>query len=281
MRVVYSELMNAPAQGYSPSAAKPAAVMAAWLGQWPGLQVRPPRLATREDLYRAHEPAFVDGVLGLKLCNGFGTRSAQVAASLPYTSGALLTAARWALEDRGIVAAPVSGFHHARWDEAAAFCTFNGLMVTALALRAESPALRVGILDYDYHYGDGTDDILDRLGRDGIVHVTAGADWQAGSDAGAFMDNIPKDLARLGDCGIVLYQAGADPHVDDPLGGFLTTAQLALRDWRVFSGLRARGIPVAWDLAGGYQNPLSKVVAVHVNTMRAAIEAEGYECRLT
>ena len=89
------------------------------------------------------------------------------------------------------------------------------------------------------------------------------------------MDAIPGHLEQLAGCGIVLYQAGADPHVDDPLGGFLTTAQLALRDWRVFDGLSQRGIPVAWDLAGGYQDPLSKVVAIHVNTMRAAVEAEG------
>lgn len=274
MRVVYSELMNAPAQGYSPSAAKPAAVMAAWLAQWPQLQMRAPVPVSREDLCRAHDPSFVDGVLSLNLPNGFGTRKAEVAASLPYTSGAMLTAARWALEVGGAVAAPVSGFHHASWDEAHGFCTFNGLMVTALALRAERPGLRVGILDYDYHYGDGTEDILGHVGRDGIVHVTAGEDWREGCDARAFLENIPNDVAKLADCDLVLYQAGADPHVDDPLGGFLNTPQLALRDWRVFAGLKERGISVAWDLAGGYQNPLSKVVAVHVNTMRAAIEAE-------
>lgn len=275
MRVVYSEQMNAPAQGYSPSAAKPAAVMAAWRAQWPELQVRLPVPVSREDLRRAHNSDFVDGVLSLRLPNGFGTHRAEVTASLPFTSGALLTAARWALEAGGAVAAPVSGFHHASWDDAQAFCTFNGLMVTALALRAERPGLRVGILDYDYHYGDGTEDILDHVGRDGIVHVTAGADWREGCDAQSFLENITNDLVRLADCEIVLYQAGADPHIEDPLGGFLTTPQLALRDWRVFAGLRERGVPVAWVLAGGYQTPLSKVVSIHVNTMRAAIEAEG------
>ena len=267
--------MNAPAQGYSPSAAKPAAVMAAWQAQWPQLQVRMPMPASRRDLCRAHDSDFVDGVLSLRLPNGFGTHRAEVMASLPFTSGALLTAARWALEAGCAVAAPVSGFHHASWDEAQAFCTFNGLMVTALALRAERPGLRVGILDYDYHYGDGTEDILDHVGRDGIVHVTAGADWREGCDARAFLENITSDIARLAECDLVLYQAGADPHIDDPLGGFLTTPQLALRDWRVFAGLRERGTPVAWVLAGGYQTPLWKVVSIHVNTMRAAIEAEG------
>ena len=52
-------------------------------------------------------------------------------------------------------------------------------------------------------------------------------------------------------------------------------AQLAERDRRVFAGLRARGLPVAWDLAGGYQQPLAKVVGIHVATMHAAIAAEA------
>lgn len=271
MRVVYDDRMVAPAQGYSPSAAKPAAVMAAWLQQWPGLVVRPSTPVGVAELCRAHQRGYVEDVLALRRANGFGTVSREVADSLPYTSGALLTAARWALAEGGAVAAPVSGFHHARWDAPAGFCTFNGLMVAALALQADHPGLRVGILDYDYHYGDGTDDIIGRVGADGLVHVTAGATWTEPAQADAFLANIDADLARLADCQLVLYQAGADPHVDDPLGGFLTTMQLARRDWKVFQGLRARGIPVAWDLAGGYQKPLSKVVQVHENTMRACI----------
>lgn len=274
MRVVYSDKMNAPAQGYSPSAAKPAAAMAAWLAQWAELEVRPPIPVSRGDLCRAHAPSFVDGVLSLQEANGFGTRSADVAASLPYTSGAMLMAARWAKDCGAAVAAPVSGFHHAHWDQPAAYCTFNGLMITALALQAKEPGLRVGILDYDYHYGDGTQDIIAKLGASDIVHVTAGCDWDRTSDGQLFLESIQGDLGKLSRCDVVLYQAGADPHVDDPLGGFLTTPQLALRDWRVFSGLRRMKIPVAWNLAGGYQQPLSKVVAVHVNTMRAAIESE-------
>lgn len=71
----------------------------------------------------------------------------------------------------------------------------------------------------------------------------------------------------------MLYQAGADPHIDDPLGGFLTTEQMTERDAQVFKGLKYRGVPVAWVLAGGYQDPLSKVIDLYVSTMRAAIAA--------
>lgn len=118
-------------------------------------------------------------------------------------------------------------------------------MVTALALQADRPGLKVGILDYDYHYGNGTDDILRQLGGNGIVHVTAGARWQRADKASTFLLNIPEDLGGMGECDIVLYQAGAAPHIDDPLGGFLTSAELATLEWKVFTVLRERGIAVA------------------------------------
>lgn len=61
----------------------------------------------------------------------------------------------------------------------------------------------------------------------------------------------------------------ADPHVDDPLGGWLTTAELRDRDRLVFETAQRGGIPIAWNLAGGYQEPLRKVLDIHDNTMLA------------
>ncbi len=276
LRAVYSEAMFAPPQGgISPSAAKPRSVMEAWRREWPELVVRPPTPVRIEDLERAHCPRYVADVLALRTPNGFGTRSRELNDSLFHTSGALLTAARWALADGGAVAAPVSGFHHAHWDAGEGFCTFNGLLVAALALRAAGKVKRVGILDYDFHYGNGTDDIIDRLGIDWIVHVTAGASYHQPQQARAFLQAIDAHLESMRGCDLVLYQAGADPHVEDPLGGFLTTTELLSRDYKVFAGLARRGIPVAWDLAGGYQQPLARVVEIHVNTMRMVEAVHG------
>jgi acetoin utilization deacetylase AcuC-like enzyme len=117
-------------------------------------------------MQRAHDADYVRGVLELRLPNGFGDCSPGVAASLPYTSGAMLAAARHAWRRGRTAVAPCSGFHHAGWAHGGGFCTFNGLMVTAAALRAEG-ARKVGILDCDMHDGDGTDDIIDALGRPG------------------------------------------------------------------------------------------------------------------
>jgi hypothetical protein len=62
---------------------------------------------------------------------------------------------------------------------------------------------------------------------------------------------------------------------DDPLGGVLTTEQMIERDRNVFDAARASETPIAWDLAGGYQEPLAKVVGLHVNTLRECVKAFG------
>ena len=104
------------------------------------------------ELCLAHDPAYVRGILGGDLPNGFGNTSPDVARSLPYTTGAMMAAARAALET-GCACAPVSGFHHAQYDSAVGYCTFNGLVVTAEVLLRAGAVERVLILDCDMHRG--------------------------------------------------------------------------------------------------------------------------------
>lgn len=267
--IFFCNAMQAKVEGISPSAHKPLAAVESWTALGIPMAITEPTPATREDFKRAHAPEFVDAILECRAVNGFGTRAADVAASLPYTSGAMLSAATAAIRNGQVAVAPTSGFHHAGHSEVAGFCTFNGLMVSALAIKAAGLARRVGILDFDQHYGDGTGDIIEALGIDFVTHYTAGAHFHSESQASEFLRQVPALVASMSDCDVVLYQAGADPHIDDPLGGWLTTPQLAERDRLVFKTARQLGIPLAWNLAGGYQSPLRKVLDVHDNTMRA------------
>ena len=262
-------LMVANADSFSPSAAKPAAVVESWLKRGIPIDIIAPAPLSAEDIARAHSPAYVDAVLSCRVANGFGNRMESVAKSLPYTSGAMLAAAREALRNGRVAVAPCSGFHHAGYSHAAGYCTFNGLMVSAMALHASGEAKRVGILDFDEHYGDGTDHIIDHLRVDWINHFSAGQHYGDASEARPFLASIPALVASMKDCDVILYQAGADPHIDDPLGGWLTTRQLFERDRLVFEAAAELGIPVAWNLAGGYQTPLRKVTQIHDGTMRA------------
>lgn len=267
--------MVAESESFSPSAHKPREVMKSWQALGLRLDIVAPEAVTIDQLALAHDRAFVEGILSSRSDNGFGNRSANVAASLPYTSGAMLAAARAAIDDGGATVAPCSGFHHAGYDEAAGFCTFNGLMVAACVLREEGVARTIGILDFDQHWGDGTENILKRLGASWVRHYSAGARWHSPDQAADFLREIPGIVESMSDCEVILYQAGADPHVDDPLGGWLTLAQLQHRDRIVFEQAQRYGLPIAWNLAGGYQSPLRKVLEIHDNTMLECFAVYG------
>jgi acetoin utilization deacetylase AcuC-like enzyme len=72
---------------------------------------------------------------------------------------------------------------------------------------------------------------------------------------------------------LVLYQAGADPYREDPYSPLeLDHDDLLERDRRVFAYAKSKRIPIAWVLAGGYTEDVSKVVRVHLNTFVAARE---------
>jgi acetoin utilization deacetylase AcuC-like enzyme len=271
--VYFCPKMQAKVESLSPGAHKPLAAVQSWLSLGIPLSIIPPIPVTRDDLARAHDPVFVDAILECRAMNGFYTRAADVAASLPYTSGSMLSAAREAIRNGLVAVAPTSGFHHAGHAKADAFCTFNGLMVSALALKADGLAQRIGILDFDMHYGDGTEDIIKTLGIDFVRHYTAAEEYHQVSQAPEFLAKVPELVAAMRDCDVILYAAGADPHIDDPLGGWLTTEQLGQRDRLVFETACELRIPLAWNLAGGYQSPLRKVLHIHDNTMRACATA--------
>jgi acetoin utilization deacetylase AcuC-like enzyme len=161
-----------------------------------------------------------------------------------------------------------------------AYCTFNGLMVTAAALKAEGLGKGVGIIDCDNHYGDGTDAIIEHIGAQGwIRHFSAGLDFGSREQVGEFFKRLETEVEGMADCDLILYQAGADPHVNDPLGGWLTTEQLAGRDGIIFGAARRLGRPIVWNLAGGYQKArdgsIPRVLEIHDNTVRECVSVYG------
>jgi acetoin utilization deacetylase AcuC-like enzyme len=275
--VFYSEKMVADSESYSPSAAKPKAVVAAWQDMNVQLTLQEPVPATPSQFDLAHDSMYVSDVLTCKTHNGFGNCSTTIAQSLPWTTGAMLSAARAAMANGRVAVAPCSGFHHAGYDHGGGYCTFNGLMVTAMVLLGEGLVRRVGILDFDQHWGDGTQDIIDQRRLSArIRHYHPTMQRFSERSARRFLETLPEIVSGFADCDLVLYQAGADPHIDDPLGGWLTTKELKMRDHIVFAELARMQIPVAWNLAGGYQRDkqgtIRPVLQIHQNTMTECAE---------
>lgn len=280
--VFYSPKMVADSLSFSPSAMKPEKVVAAWEACGVPIQIQDVLPLSEEELCLAHDPKFVHGVLTGNVDNGFENRSLSIADSLRYTNASMRDAAVCAVQNKHVAVSPTSGFHHAFYNAASSYCTFNGLIIAAVWLLRHGLAKTVGIIDCDYHYGNGTDHIISKLDLlRHVKHFTAGDTFLHTGHVGPFFDALKAKLAFMKDCDIILYQAGADPHVDDPLGGFLTTAQLHERDKQVFRACQQHGVPIAWNLAGGYQQHQDgsthweALTEIHTNTLKACWEVFG------
>jgi len=267
----------------------------------PEMVIRSPAPVIEDDLLRVHTPEYIRAVktghpLDLAESQKFPW-SPELFLSVCLTSGGLLEAATEALES-GSSGALASGFHHACADHGEGFCTFNGLVVTLEALRAQGKIRHGAVLDMDLHYGNGTAalaasrpwmrclsiygndyhenkpyrDVTKRHHEDGPNHASVPLVPTGHSDRAMMIDALAASLPWLLEGPhpeILLYQAGADPLQYDPYSPLrLTHDDLQERDRMVFEFAKTQGIPVAWVLAGGYTTDTSKVVAVHLNTAR-------------
>jgi acetoin utilization deacetylase AcuC-like enzyme len=274
--VFYTSKQVAHINSFSPSAGKPALVIDSWKSLGIPIEIREPAPLTVEEIATAHSLTYVERVMECRIDNGFENRLPEVAATLPYTTGAFLAAAREAIQNGQVTVAPVSGFHHAHHGYARGFCTFNGLIIAAQLLKRDGLVEKVGILDFDEHYGDGTVDIIHHCDlRNWVSQYSAGAEYHRTGQSEEFLKRIPSLVEKFTDCDILLYQAGADPHVNDPLGGWLNTEQLKARDQLVFTSAKALGLPIAWNLAGGYQPNIRNVLDIHDNTLQVCWDVYG------
>jgi hypothetical protein len=150
----------------------------------------------------------------------------------------------------------------------------NGLMISAIK------ALRIGarcvlIIDGDGHYGDGTQDIIEHLQlANRVRHVTRPAIGEAQSRFSTpEWGRWAQDLIERHKPGIIMYQAGADAWVDDPYGaGYLTQMGLAQRDRGIFLAARIAGVPLVWNLAGGYSETMQQTIDIHLMTLQQSDE---------
>lgn len=278
--IFYDGAMNSTlAEGVSPSANKPRLFkkhIEKFKEQIAFISVVPVMV---QDLYSIHSKEYVDSILNGKLVNGFGIKGddgQDMASSFFYTSGSMLNATRFAIETGGFACSPTSGFHHACFARPFGFCTFNGLFLAAMKAINEYGAKRVLILDCDYHWGDGTYSLIKQFGmQHEIFQWSAGLDYWCSTLAEEMLQRLTEMCnLYIPKVDLVLYQAGADQHVDDPLGGLLTTRQMKIRDAIVFTTAKRYKKPVVWNLAGGYQEPIEKVLDLHLQTLQVAHQVQ-------
>jgi acetoin utilization deacetylase AcuC-like enzyme len=180
--------------------------------------------------------------------------------------------------------------HHARRERGAGFCTFNGLVLAAReALTAG--ARSVLVLDLDAHCGGGTRSMTAEDPRIWQVDVSVNSydayensdrAWlEIVGDRASYLSTIDRALSAVDRRGLrfdlCLYNAGMDPYEHCPTGGMpgITRDVLARRERTVFDWCRARHLPIAFVLAGGYVGPRldqAGLVRLHRLTLSTASE---------
>ena len=253
-----------------------------------------PSPASDEDILRVHSQDYL-----YKLKTGSLTRAEVMRMEVPYSAelieacwlaaGGSILSARRALED-GFSANIGGGFHHAHPDHGEGFCVIHDVAVAIRKMQADGAIERAMVVDTDVHQGNGTAAIF---GGDETVFTmsihqehnypfpkppsTVDVNLPDGMGDADYLAILEKYLHRSFEefsPQLLFYVAGADPYQEDQLGGLaLTLEGLARRDALVLGYAQRNQVPTAVTLAGGYARKVEDTVTIHVNTIKAAIQA--------
>ena len=226
------------------------------------------RPASREQVERCHEPAYLDRLAALEAPTLLDPDT--VASETSWDAALLAAGCAVEAAERGGFALVRPPGHHALQGRAMGFCLVNNIAVAVRHAQAELGLERIAIVDWDVHHGNGTEEIFR---DDGSVLFVSLHQWPFYPGSGGPADqaettvNVPlpagsgdaeyeaafahavEPAVRAFEPDLVLVSAGFDAHVDDPLAGMRVSAdgfrELARRS-------AALGPRCAAVLEGGY-----------------------------
>jgi len=165
-----------------------------------------PAPCTEEDLLRVHLHYHVAEI----------RRDERVYPVAVLAAGAAIAAAESALEGEAAFALCRPPGHHASPGSCWGFCYFNNVAVAVRKVLATNENIKkILIVDYDLHFGDGTENTF--LGDSSVSYYHG-----SGGNRAAFVDNLRQRLQQEKNVDMVAVSAGFDRHAED-WGGLLTT----------------------------------------------------------
>ena len=165
--------------------------------------------------------------------------------------------------------------HHAGRDRVAGFCYINNLAAAVARLQKKKPGLKVAIVDFDVHHGDGTESLV--LNRENVSFVSLhqfplypGTGRQSngncvniplpeGTDGDDYLHTLEPalEVALAGKPDILAVSAGFDAYKEDPIAGL----KLDRTTFKTIGSLLAQTkLPRFATLEGGYSEDLPKLV---------------------
>ena len=262
------------------------------------IQIKKPRLATREEILLAHDPDYVDRFLGRDLREdeirriGLRPWKPEIVERTMRLVGGAVEGLNLLSSGAPLAGNMAGGTHHAFRGEGAGYCIFNDLAVCAEIALGRGQASRILVLDLDVHQGDGTAEIFredDRVftvsihGQDNFPFRKKKSDLDIGLPKGTedqeFLGVLDRALAQLSKVpfDMVFYQAGVDGLRYDALGLLnLSREGMRQRNERVFEWRRELEVPMLLFMGGGYSDPIDHTVDAFTDLFLGA----GREYRL-
>jgi acetoin utilization deacetylase AcuC-like enzyme len=186
--------------------------------------------ADHEDIARVHDESHIQFVKDEGLY--------EIAA---IAAGCTIEAAKTGLEEPSFALVRPPG-HHASGGSSWGFCYFNNVAVALEYLKANNLIETAFVLDFDMHYGDGTENILGD--RDYVTILNP-----ASSDRNDYMQEIESSVSMY-NSDMIAISAGFDNHIND-WGGLLYTEDY-YEIGRMIRQNRTKGVFAA--LEGGYNH---------------------------
>ena len=136
-------------------------------GITPQLVTIPPRMATRAEIERLHDPAYIDRIQQLSDTTGgdageetpFGPGGYEIAL---LAAGGAMNAVRAVVEgdcDNAYALVRPPG-HHAEHDLGRGYCIFGNTALAARHAQLDLGLARVAVVDWDVHHGNGTEHLF-------------------------------------------------------------------------------------------------------------------------
>lgn len=164
-----------------------------------------PEPATDEDLELVHSKTHIERV----------KREPRVYQMARLAAGGAIESARGAFGGEASFAVIRPPGHHASPDSCWGFCYFNNVAIAIRRLLRNEKIERAFVLDFDLHYGDGTENAF--RGSSAVAYH-----HPEGAGRKELMEAIVRLLQEVEGFDILAVSAGFDRHEDD-WGGTLTT----------------------------------------------------------